>query len=436
MNGSLHKMAVLAFRYSFYFAVTALVVLFFYSAGSAGDFGKFLAIFGILVSLALGSAAAGGIVGFLFGIPHTLQSGASPQPPPTPVTPVPATPTPGAGTGVVPTTPGMAPIVPATPAAAPAAPVPAAVPTPTPTSSSTVARNTNYGRSTNLEQIADWLTKIIVGVGLVEIHKIVRIAANLCTYVGSSLDGNGMHNGSVIAGSVMIAFLVTGFLIAYLWTYLYLLEIQDHMNVSQQIQNTVNATLENNDARNKLATDTANTQLNLPENATDIPISQLVEVLRGASKNVCSMIFFHAVAQRKQCFIKPELQFRVARTIPIFKALITLDEYFEYPENYLQLGYALKDKKEPDYAQALQNIDKAISNFDRADGRMVDVALAYFNRAYCRIKLEQIANPQQPSAAALAQLIRGDLAFAGQDTAVQEVINSNEDVVQWKVLNP
>jgi hypothetical protein len=147
------------------------------------------------------------------------------------------------------------------------------------------------------------------------------------------------------------------------------------------------------------------------------------------------MIFFHAVGWRKQFYKDSATRYRVARTIPVFKALIQLDTHFEYPENYLQLGYALKDKKDPDYLQALENLNKAIGNFDRANGRIVNVALAYFNRAFCRIQLDMTVNPPIKSDTTKKQLILADLAMAAKDECVEEIIEKNKEVKDWKALN-
>jgi hypothetical protein len=77
-----------------------------------------------------------------------------------------------------------------------------------------------YQVNTNLEQISDWLTKIIVGVGLVELYKIppkfVRLAAYVVPAFGSPLVSSGL------AAIVLMYFAVIGFLGAYLWTRLLL----------------------------------------------------------------------------------------------------------------------------------------------------------------------------------------------------------------------
>ena len=77
--------------------------------------------------------------------------------------------------------------------------------------------NNEYSDNTNLEQISDWLTKIIVGVSLIELREIRtgldQIAHNCSKALLFSLD-----NGYVIAFSSILMFSISGFLFCYLWT--------------------------------------------------------------------------------------------------------------------------------------------------------------------------------------------------------------------------
>lgn len=68
--------------------------------------------------------------------------------------------------------------------------------------------------NTNLEQISDWLTKIIVGVGLVEIGE---IGTGLDSIAESVALGTQASASSFALG-LLIYSLVDGFLLAYVWT--------------------------------------------------------------------------------------------------------------------------------------------------------------------------------------------------------------------------
>jgi MFS family permease len=74
--------------------------------------------------------------------------------------------------------------------------------------------------NTNLEQISDWLTKILVGVGLVELTSIATQGAHLVSFLAPPL-GEGA-SGSVVALSLLVFFIVIGFLVTFIAARLYL----------------------------------------------------------------------------------------------------------------------------------------------------------------------------------------------------------------------
>ena len=137
----------------------------------------FARIFGGSLMLALASIAAGICLGFLFGIPRTLQ-GDRPSPPPAP-----------ASDNAVGATP----------------------------STSSQATAAHLGVNTNLEQISDWLTKIIVGLGLINLEKLPGKIRSLITQVAPAVGGD-----FGVALSIVSGYAVCGFMLGYLLTRLYL----------------------------------------------------------------------------------------------------------------------------------------------------------------------------------------------------------------------
>lgn len=73
--------------------------------------------------------------------------------------------------------------------------------------------------NTNLEQISDWLTKIIVGVGLVEAKS---LAGKFRVLTKIMADHNCGVSCEPLAFAILITFSTTGFLLGYLFTRLYL----------------------------------------------------------------------------------------------------------------------------------------------------------------------------------------------------------------------
>ena len=126
---------------------------------------RWLGLLWALVGLALGS-----LVGFLFGIPRVFQTTEPPQPP--------------------------------------GQPAPHA--------------DHSFGYrlllNTNLEQVSDWLTKIIVGVGLVELRDLPDDLVACATYISQGLGTSG--NSAALA--IILYFPVCGFLSAYIAMRLYL----------------------------------------------------------------------------------------------------------------------------------------------------------------------------------------------------------------------
>jgi len=122
-----------------------------------------LSAFASGLMFAAASAAAGALFGFLFGVPRTKSSDGA---------------------------------------------------TPSSVSTSTIQPNTN------LEQISDWLTKILVGVTLVQLGTIRSGAQRLFNSMAPSL-GN-KPGSAAVAGAIVIYFAGAGFISSWLMTRLYL----------------------------------------------------------------------------------------------------------------------------------------------------------------------------------------------------------------------
>lgn len=73
-----------------------------------------------------------------------------------------------------------------------------------------------YSANTNLEQISDWLTKILLGVGLTQMGEIAAWVGRTSNYMAENMKLDG-HEAMFIS-SLMIFFVVCGFLDGYLAT--------------------------------------------------------------------------------------------------------------------------------------------------------------------------------------------------------------------------
>ena len=72
-----------------------------------------------------------------------------------------------------------------------------------------------YSLNTNLEDISDWLTKMLVGVGLVQLRSIPGFIRRISGYWETSV---GRVFPAAYVATVILFFFAVGFLIGYLWT--------------------------------------------------------------------------------------------------------------------------------------------------------------------------------------------------------------------------
>ncbi len=164
--------------------VGALLLLLYALGVSGGDpkgflgfnFPSVLMVVGVGGLIAAASAAVGGMLGFLFGIPKSLAQGNDPS-------------TEEAGNG--------------------------ASQSNRPTSRAAQSPNTN------LERISDWLTTIFVGVGLTQIGEIPGLLREVATKLTVDLVAQ-VPSAPTMAMAIISYFAITGFLAGYLLTRLFL----------------------------------------------------------------------------------------------------------------------------------------------------------------------------------------------------------------------
>ena len=130
------------------------IILYACSAG----WGVAFSLIGKLTILSLASLIVGGLFGFLFGIPKTMQD------------------------------------------------------------NSAHPNTTKFIINTNLEQISDWLTKIIVGIGLIQIKNLPTYISRTHTYFQNNWGSDMLKDIGSVCICVICYFLFLGFLLIYLYT--------------------------------------------------------------------------------------------------------------------------------------------------------------------------------------------------------------------------
>src|SRR5215204_1310371 len=118
---------------------------------------------------ALASATLGGAFGFLFGIPKILQGSRLPE-----------------------------------------------------ESASSAVIDYRQQVNTNLTEISDWLTKIIVGLSLINLAKFPPYLTAMARTLASSIEGSTPEKHMAFAYALIVCFSILGFLFGYLYTRLYL----------------------------------------------------------------------------------------------------------------------------------------------------------------------------------------------------------------------
>ncbi|HEV7333159.1 MAG TPA: hypothetical protein VGN63_19140 [Flavisolibacter sp.] len=283
--------------------------------------------------------------------------------------------------------------------------------------------NRLYKPNTNLEQISDWLTKILVGVGLTQIHEITQWFRRLLNFFTPFLGNN-----PAFVASIIIYFSVCGFILGFLWSRLYMagaIMKAEADVLKEQIVKEVQNKVDEKEQYDAKALSIVNQILNADAGAVNISQEALNTIVSNASPVVKVTIFDHAQRFRQERWSDGSFD-KLSRVVPIFRALIACDVENKYHRNHGQLGYALKDKTNPDYPDAETEFTKAIEIRDRT-GKQGKWLLYEFNRAYCRIKINELQQKEVFPIAAIYQ----DLQKASQAKAIKEIIVNEALFMDW-----
>jgi hypothetical protein len=352
--------------------------------------GNQLAGVGTAILVAGGGVLTGSLIGLLFGIPRSLQQASGEA---------------GAAVTLV-------------PEAAPRA-------------------SSRYRPNTNLEDISDWLTKIIVGVGLTQFGEIQQQAQRVVAYLAPGL-GSDASATAFVAGLLMFSTLA-GFFSGYLLARLYLPRalLAADISVVARIEKVISQQA----ADDELAIMVSRQLAGPPE---PVPSQEeLSAAVQAASPNAREQAFWRGREYRMQ-FWRTEPS-KVERVAPIFRALIASDPKELMHRYWSELAYSLKDRPAPDNSGAITVLTKAIEIRDK----MQEVNLAWrwfeFNRAMVRMRVD-LATGEAPSSEASKQLIVADLRRAVENPGIAELVAqasmtngnvqpANKDVQTWLLRN-
>jgi hypothetical protein len=285
--------------------------------------------------------------------------------------------------------------------------------------------------NSNLEQVSDWLTKILIGVGLVELNSLVRSVGRFAETLEPALGGDQV--AQVFAMGLVVAFFVSGFLAGYLFTRLRLqsaLVRADADTLEDTLERkVVDATLVRVEKQGKADADAVRevTRQLDPREKTEPSLHDLKEAVAAASPGVKKQIFDQARRQRQQGWRGRNSRL-IERTEPVFRALIDDDKEERFHRHFAQLGYALKDSSKHDYRGAEEALSKAIEIRDRNGD--TGYRIYELNRALCRIALDR-RDPPQPSDPETKERILSDLRAAAIERYSKGIIARDEDIQDW-----
>lgn len=283
-------------------------------------------------------------------------------------------------------------------------------------------------QNTNLQEISDWLTKVIVGASLVELTKLPPLIERFAKFMANGI--NPYDPSAPVALVILGYFWSCGLLYGYQWTrYAIAVTSQPADNDSEalaRVDRWLNQPLGPKDDDERVA---------------------MVNAIKVASAGARLKIFLDAEKYRE-----PATEDVNERSLPIFQALVEADAQEIFHRNRGQYALALmgrkKDPNDPatskaDRSRALDLLNDAIRIRERSrepDWREYELA-----RAVCRIQLDVQFNEQvrQKSAPEAQKSIRADLDKIGDVPLEQRKLIDPEDattkesaITTWEKLNP
>ena len=354
-----------AMRRLIYVVAAGCALIAGYSARSGdGGLTKFLGVTAVGLMTAGAALLSGGLLGFLFGVPHTREDGT------------------GAGNKEPRGNEGRQ------------------------TGSSV---STSYRANTSLEQISDWLSKMIVGVSLVEIKVIPGKLKEFAAYISKGL-GQG-ESEEVFALTILLYFAVCGFVFGFLWARLYLArwfrqadELQILGEKITQLEKKQQA-----DARALAVISQLNRQVDDPP----LGEAEVADMIRAASSPVRSQIFAQAEKTSANTDVD-NYDLKNEAVVSILKGLVASDVGDRYHRNHSELSYAYRRQKPPNWPKAEEEITKAIEIRDKLGKQ--GWRYYEFHRARCRIEQDPNFKKKTKSEPAFVVKILADLGDAYSDT--------------------
>lgn len=295
--------------------------------------------------------------------------------------------------------------------------------------------------NTNLDQISDWLTKVLVGVGLTQIGSLREGWASLSSFAASAL-GAGPR-AEVLAAAILAYSAVAGFLFGFLWARL--IVIGQMTKTDQSIRITVASLWQSVTRSEKLAKEereqgmrdtealrlvTAVLSPEMPGTPT-VSQAELDSAVARSSPKARIDIFTRALSTTQEHYESDQHRWRLGLAIMVYRALIAADP--SEHQNHAQLAFALANRQSPDFAEAEREYDLAI-DMRNAQG-LADYLIYELGRSVARMGRD-LGSHDERSPQDRKEQILGDLRMGCQgNKGLKEWILRRPTLIRWVQVN-
>jgi hypothetical protein len=225
-------------------------------------------------------------------------------------------------------------------------------------------RSSRLTVNANLEQISDWLTKILVGIGLIELGRIGPSLGNLVTNLGLAFGGSS--TARTTAGATLAFYSVMGFLMGYLLTRTLLTQILDEFIILVQRADQANQLAADQEQKLITATRAIGAASAMLRGEHGSP-EELTNLLKDVDENVRSTIFSMAQHQQflnwaweaeEKADVKSNKRSALNWAIPVLRAFTAARP--NDPKYHGELGMVLKDASGLDNPEARRELELAV----------------------------------------------------------------------------
>jgi hypothetical protein len=287
-----------------------------------------------------------------------------------------------------------------------------------------------YRPNTSLEQIAEWLSKMLVGVGLVELKSVSQRFFRLAEFISKGLGGTAAAD--VFAYFLVLLFGGCGFLFGFIWARIYLKRWfskadEDAFKFLDTKISKIQA-----DAQ---AISTVTQQLYRSAEEKRLTVAELGQLFRGASRTAKAQIFDMARKASESVRDDPDGPERNESAISTLRALAEDDTNQYFHRTRAELAFALRRKPRADPEEVIATLSEAIRLRDEQN--IPGWRIYEFNRARIRIEADDNFKRKRPSSDEIKSLVMRDIEVARADPKWENYIGKDfgRTVKEWIEIN-